>query len=264
MKIEVDGLARGREAADALGDERPDIVLRLLGHLRSRSINSRSLHSWLRQLHRSGVTVGAHVHRRLDPRQGRPARRQALRHPLGEPAGLSPRPFPKAEVYADLFEVDNNIYTCAGGTALARHDADADRRRTTARRSSTGSASRLLTDRVREPARPPAPAAAGRLGIHNPKVLTIIELMEAEHRRAAVARRARPLRRPVAPPDRAAVPAHHGPLAGALLSRAPPRPGPPPAAPVEPAGRRGGGRLRLRLRLAFLEVSTANSTAARR
>ena len=42
--------------------------------------------------------------------------RQALRHPLGEPAGFS-EAFPKVDVFADLFEVDQNIYTCAGGTA---------------------------------------------------------------------------------------------------------------------------------------------------
>src|SRR6185295_7300199 len=72
--------------------------------------------------------------------------------------------------------------------------------------------------------------------------------------RTAVADRDRRQCRPVAPPDRAAVPPGDGPLARPLLSGDQARPRPPSADPVVDAGGRGGRRLRLRLGLAFLEM----------
>jgi transcriptional regulator GlxA family with amidase domain len=86
--------------------------------------------------------------------------------------------FPKANVFADLFEVDQNIYTCAGGTAaldmmlkLIGDDFD------------DGLVNRVceqvLTDRVRSPTDRQRLPLRARLGVQNSKVLTIIELMEA-------------------------------------------------------------------------------------
>ena len=67
--------------------------------------------------------------------------------------------FPKANVFADLFEVDQNIFTCAGGTAaldmmlkLIGDDFDDN--------LVNRVCEQVLTDRVRSPHRPPAPAAA--------------------------------------------------------------------------------------------------------
>src|SRR5690606_16343478 len=59
---------------------------------------------------------------------------------------------------------------------------------------------------------------------------------------------------PLAAPDRAPVPPGDGPLSGALLSGAPARPCAPPAASVDHAGGRSGGRVRLRLRFAFFQM----------
>ena len=86
--------------------------------------------------------------------------------------------FPKAEVYADLFEVDSNIYTCAGGTAaldmmlkLIGDDFDSN--------LVNRICEQALTDRVRNPHDRQRLPLRARLGVQNSKVLTVIEMMEA-------------------------------------------------------------------------------------
>jgi transcriptional regulator GlxA family with amidase domain len=86
--------------------------------------------------------------------------------------------FPKANVFADLFEVDQNIYTCAGGTAaldmmlkLIGDDFDDS--------VVNRVCEQVLTDRVRSPTDRQRLPLRARLGVQNSKVLTIIELMEA-------------------------------------------------------------------------------------
>jgi transcriptional regulator GlxA family with amidase domain len=86
--------------------------------------------------------------------------------------------FPKANVFADLFEVDQNIYTCAGGTAaldmmlkLIGDDFDDS--------LVNRVCEQVLTDRVRSPTDRQRLPLRARLGVQNSKVLTIIELMEA-------------------------------------------------------------------------------------
>lgn len=86
--------------------------------------------------------------------------------------------FPTAEVYADLFEVDGNIHTCAGGTAaldmmlqlIGEDFGDELVGRV---------CEQLLTDRIRSPGDRQRLPLRARLGVQNPKVLSIIELMEA-------------------------------------------------------------------------------------
>lgn len=86
--------------------------------------------------------------------------------------------FPDAEVHADLFEVDDGIYTCAGGTAsldmmlqIIGEDQD------------DGLVTRIceqcLADRVRSPHDRQRLPLRARLGIHNSRLLYVIELMEA-------------------------------------------------------------------------------------
>jgi transcriptional regulator GlxA family with amidase domain len=86
--------------------------------------------------------------------------------------------FPKVEVFADLFEIDGNIFTCAGGTAaldmmlhlIAQdHDDDLVNR----------ICEQMLTDRVRSPGDRQRLPLRARLGVQNARVLSIIELMEA-------------------------------------------------------------------------------------
>jgi transcriptional regulator GlxA family with amidase domain len=85
--------------------------------------------------------------------------------------------FPQAEVYADLYEVDSNLYTCAGGTAsldmmlnlIGQDFGEALVNRV---------CEQHLTDRVRSPHDRQRLPLRARLGVQNSKVLSIIELME--------------------------------------------------------------------------------------
>lgn len=86
--------------------------------------------------------------------------------------------FPKADVHADLFEIDGNIYTCAGGTAsldmmlsLVAKDFDDD--------LVNRICEQMLTDRVRASTDRQRLPLRARLGVQNARVLAIIELMEA-------------------------------------------------------------------------------------
>ncbi|MEO1745940.1 MAG: GlxA family transcriptional regulator [Pseudomonadota bacterium] len=86
--------------------------------------------------------------------------------------------YPKAEVFADLFEIDGNIYTCAGGTAsmdmmlslIAEDFGDDVVNRV---------CEQMLTDRVRSAGDRQRLPLRARLGVQNARVLEIIELMEA-------------------------------------------------------------------------------------
>ena len=75
-----------------------------------------SVNAWLREAYNRNVAVGslctgAHVLAQAGLLNGK---RCAI-HWENLP-GFS-ETFPQAEVYADLYEVDGNLYTCAGGTA---------------------------------------------------------------------------------------------------------------------------------------------------
>ncbi|QBK31378.1 GlxA family transcriptional regulator [Roseitalea porphyridii] len=131
----------------------------------------------VRELHARGIGVGglctgAHVIATAGLLSGR---RCAI-HWENLP-GFSEK-FPKADVFADLFEVDGNIYTCAGGTAaldmmlsLIAEDFDDDLVNRVCEQMLTDRV-RAATDRQRLPLR-------ARLGVQNARVLSIIELMEA-------------------------------------------------------------------------------------
>ena len=86
--------------------------------------------------------------------------------------------FPQAEVYADLYEVDGNLYTCAGGTAsldMMLNLIGQDFGETLVNRV----CEQQLTDRVRNPHDRQRLPLRARLGVQNNKVLQIIELMES-------------------------------------------------------------------------------------
>ncbi|MEO1067264.1 MAG: GlxA family transcriptional regulator [Pseudomonadota bacterium] len=86
--------------------------------------------------------------------------------------------FPEADVYADLFEFDDNIYTCAGGTAaldMMLHLIDEEHDSAVVNRV----CEMCLTDRVRNPRDRQRLPLRARLGVQNSKLLTIIEMMEA-------------------------------------------------------------------------------------
>lgn len=86
--------------------------------------------------------------------------------------------FPKINVFADLYEMEDGVCTCAGGTASLDmmlsiigedHDQELVNR----------VCEQALTDRVRNPQDRQRLPLRARLGVQNTKVLSIIEYMEA-------------------------------------------------------------------------------------
>ncbi len=158
------------------GPERPSMVIVCSG-LGIEAYREKSVFAYLREAHNHGVAIGglctgAHVLAQAGLLSGR---RCAI-HWENLPGFTEA--FPKANVYADLFEVDGNIYTCAGGTAaldmmlklIGDDFGDAIVNRV---------CEQVLTDRVRSPTDRQRLPLRARLGVQNSKVLTIIELMEA-------------------------------------------------------------------------------------
>lgn len=158
------------------GADRPDMVIVCSG-LNVEAYNNRTAFAWLREEYNRGVAVGglctgAHVLAAA----GLLSNKRCAIHWENLP-GFS-EAFPKANVFADLFEIDQNVYTCAGGTAaldmmlkLIGDDFE------------EGLVNRVceqvLTDRVRSPTDRQRLPLRARLGVQNAKVLSIIELMEA-------------------------------------------------------------------------------------
>lgn len=158
------------------GADRPSMVIVCSG-LNVESYSSKSTFAWLREEHNRGVAIGglctgAHILAAAGLLSGK---RCAI-HWENLPGFAEA--FPKANVFADLFEVDQNIYTCAGGTAaldmmlkLIGDDFDDQ--------LVNRVCEQVLTDRVRSPSDRQRLPLRARLGVQNSKVLTIIELMEA-------------------------------------------------------------------------------------
>ena len=138
---------------------------------------NKSVYAYLRECRNSGLVVGglctaAHLLAAAGLLKGK---RCAI-HWENLP-GFSER-FPDAEVFADLYEKDGNIWTCAGGTAaldmmlsLINEDHDDDLVNRVCEQA--------LTDRVRNPQDRQRLPLRARLGVQNAKVLSIIEYMEA-------------------------------------------------------------------------------------
>ena len=158
------------------GPDRPSMVIVCSG-LDIERYSNKSVFAWLREEYNRGVSIGglctgAHVLAQAGLLSGK---RCAI-HWENLPGFAEA--FPKANVYADLFEVDSNIYTCAGGTAaldmmlkLIGDDFDDN--------LVNRVCEQVLTDRVRSPTDRQRLPLRARLGVQNSKVLTIIELMEA-------------------------------------------------------------------------------------
>jgi transcriptional regulator GlxA family with amidase domain len=159
-----------------MGPDKPSMIFVCSG-VNVEKYNNKSVFAFLREEYNRGVSVGglctgAHILAAAGLLSGK---RCAI-HWENLP-GFS-ESFPKANVFADLFEVDSNIYTCAGGTAALDmmvkligddHDENLVNR----------VCEQALTDRVRNPQDRQRLPLRARLGVQNSKVLTIIELMEA-------------------------------------------------------------------------------------
>lgn len=164
------------ERRKMVGAERPSMVIVCSG-LKVEGFRNKTVFAWLREEYNRGVAIGglctgAHVLAAA----GLLSNRRCAIHWENLPGFQEA--FPKANVFADLFEVDGNIYTCAGGTAaldmmlkLIGEDFDDN--------LVNKVCEQFLTDRVRSPTDRQRLPLRARLGVQNSKVLTIIELMEA-------------------------------------------------------------------------------------
>jgi transcriptional regulator GlxA family with amidase domain len=174
LQVRVDGSLEDEKRMQ--GEERPDMFFVCSG-LKVERFESKALYSWLRQLQRSGIIVGALCTGAwVLAKAGLLDGRRCAIHWENLPGFAEA--FPEADVYADLFEVDKNIYTCAGGTAsldMMFQIINEDHGETVVNRV----CEQCLTDRVRNPHDRQRLPLRARLGIHNTKVLFIIELMEA-------------------------------------------------------------------------------------
>jgi transcriptional regulator GlxA family with amidase domain len=158
------------------GSERPNMAVVCSG-INVERYQNKSAFAWLREEYNRGVAIGglctgAHILAAA----GLLSNKRCAIHWENLP-GFS-EAFPKVNVFADLFEIDQNIYTCAGGTAaldmmlkLIGDDFDDN--------LVNRVCEQVLTDRVRSPTDRQRLPLRARLGVQNSKVLTIIELMEA-------------------------------------------------------------------------------------
>ena len=86
--------------------------------------------------------------------------------------------FPDIEVNADLYEVDRNRYTCCGGTAAMDMILDLIRNQH-GQELATKVSEQFMVDRIRSGDDRQRLPTGLRLGVHNPKLIAAVELMEA-------------------------------------------------------------------------------------
>ncbi len=164
------------ERRKMMGADRPSMVVVCTG-INVEKYSNRTVFAWLREEYNRGVAIGglctgAHVLAAAGLLSGKRCAIHWENLPGFQEA------FPKAMPIADLFEIDHNVYTCAGGTAsldmmlkLIGEDFDDNLVNRVCEQALTDRV-RSATDRQRLPLR-------ARLGVQNSKVLSIIEVMEA-------------------------------------------------------------------------------------
>ncbi|MGF6229365.1 transcriptional regulator GlxA family with amidase domain [Inquilinus ginsengisoli] len=133
--------------------------------------------AWLRRAERQGVGIGALcTGSHLLARAGLLGGYRCAIHWENLPGFAET--FPEIPVSSDLFEVDRKRYTCSGGTAaidMMMHLIALRQGRDLATKVSE----QCLVDRIRSPHDRQRLPLRARLGVHNPKLVSAIELMEA-------------------------------------------------------------------------------------
>jgi transcriptional regulator GlxA family with amidase domain len=159
----------------ASGRDAPIIIL--CSGLGAEHIRDRELFAWLRRAERSGamigaVCTGAHLLARAGLLNGH----KCTIHWENLPGFVEE--FPDIEVVADLFEMDRGRMTCSGGTAaldMMLNLIGTEHGQELATRVSE----QCIVDRIRQPHDHQRTPYRVRLGIHNPKLINAIEMMEA-------------------------------------------------------------------------------------
>ena len=175
VTVKVDNSLK-EERAILVGSSRPSMLFVCSG-LNVEEHENKTLFAYLRENKNQGIVVGGLcTGAYLLAAAGMLDNKRCAIHWENLP-GFSER-FPKANVYADLYEMEDGICTCAGGTAsldmmlsIIGDDHDQDLVNQVCEQA--------LTDRVRNPQDRQRLPLRARLGVQNSKVLTIIEHMEA-------------------------------------------------------------------------------------
>jgi len=157
------------------GGALPTVVL--VSGVGAERYRDREVFAWLRRMDRHGATIGAlctgaHVLAAA----GLISDHRCTIHWDSLPGFVEA--FPDLDVAADLFEIDRNRFTCSGGTApldlmlnrIAQQHGD---------ELATKVSEQCLLDRIRGPQDRQRMPIRVRLGVHHPKLIMAIELMEA-------------------------------------------------------------------------------------
>ncbi|AJY47162.1 GlxA family transcriptional regulator [Martelella endophytica] len=159
-----------------MGEKRADLVLVCSG-LDVEDYYNKSFDAWLRELNNRGCRIGSMcTATHLLARAGLLKGKRCAIHWENLPGFTETNP--EIDAHADLFQIDRNIYTCAGGTAsldmmlnlIGREFGDG---------LVNAICEQALTDRVRPSTERQRLPLRARLGVQNGKVMQIIELMEA-------------------------------------------------------------------------------------
>ena len=157
------------------GADKPSMVFVCSG-VEVEKFDNKSVFAWIREEYNRGIAVGglctgAHILAKA----GLLAERKCAIHWENMPGFQET--FPKADVRADLFEVDGNIYTCAGGTAaldmmlsLVMEDHG--------EKLVNEVCEQAIADRVRGAGDRQRLPLRARLGVQNERIFPIIEVME--------------------------------------------------------------------------------------
>jgi len=166
-----------KEEREALSSSRRPSITFICSGMRVEETVNKSLFAYIRENKNSGVTIGGLCTAAfLLAAAGLLRGKRCAIHWENLP-GFAEK-FPDVDVYADLYEMDGNTWTCAGGTAaldmmLSMIEKDLGEELV------NRVCEQALTDRVRNPHDRQRLPLRARLGVQNPKVLSIIEFMEA-------------------------------------------------------------------------------------
>ena len=167
-------------------------TLIVVGGLKAERFADKSTFAWLRRLDREGVRVGAlSTGTYLLAKAGMLEGYRCTIH--WEYLEAFAEEYPNLEVSPELYEIDRNRFTCSGGTAVLdlmlslialEHGRDL----------ATQVAEQFIHERIREQHDSHRMALRSRLGVSHPKLLKVVELMEAHQEeplsRADLAQRA--------------------------------------------------------------------------
>lgn len=157
------------------GGPLPTVVV--VSGLHGERFQDKDVFAWLRRLDRHGATIGALcTGAHILAKAGLITDHRCTIHWENLPGFVEA--FPDIDVAADLYEIDRNRFTCSGGTApldlmlsrIAETHGD---------ELATKVSEQCLLDRIRGPHDRQRMPIRLRLGVHHPKLIMAIELMEA-------------------------------------------------------------------------------------